>query len=243
MFYFRGYTGDPSSALLELLDPEQNANFLDHYLDVPVDLSKILFICTANIIDTIPEPLRDRMEMIDMSGYVAEEKLAIAKQYLLPQAMKDSGVKTDNLIITDDSLFALIKNYCRESGVRNLQKHIEKVVRKVAYKVIKDDIKFVEVSPDNLTDFVGKPVFTHDRMYTTTPPGVVMGLAWTAMGGSTLFIETTTRRKNNDKDTDGTLELTGHLGEVMKESARIALTVARNYMHKIDGSNNFLDVR
>lgn len=124
---YRGYTGDPSSALLELLDPEQNSNFLDHYLDVAVDLSKILFICTANIIDTIPEPLRDRMEMIDMSGYVAEEKLAIAKQYLLPQAMKDSGLKTTNINIEDSSLNALIKSYCRESGVRNLQKHIEKV--------------------------------------------------------------------------------------------------------------------
>lgn len=125
--YFRGYQGDPSSALLELLDPEQNANFLDHYLDVPVDLSKILFICTANIIDTIPEPLRDRMEMIDMSGYVAEEKMAIAKQYLIPQAMRDSGLKDDNIKIEDESLNVLIKSYCRESGVRNLQKHIEKV--------------------------------------------------------------------------------------------------------------------
>lgn len=124
---FRGYQGDPSSALLELLDPEQNANFLDHYLDVPVDLSKILFICTANVVDTIPEPLRDRMEMIDMSGYVAEEKLAIAKQYLLPQAMRDSGLKDDNIKIEDESLQILIKSYCRESGVRNLQKHIEKV--------------------------------------------------------------------------------------------------------------------
>lgn len=125
---FRGYQGDPSSALLELLDPEQNANFLDHYLDVPVDLSKILFICTANVVETIPEPLRDRMEMIDMSGYVAEEKLAIAKQYLLPQAMKDSGLKDENVKISDDSLNILIRNYCRESGVRNLQKHIEKVI-------------------------------------------------------------------------------------------------------------------
>lgn len=126
-FIFRGYQGDPSSALLELLDPEQNANFLDHYLDVPVDLSKVLFICTANVVDTIPEPLRDRMEMIDMSGYVAEEKLAIAKQYLLPQAMKDSGLKDDNIAVDDTALNKLIKQYCRESGVRNLQKHIEKV--------------------------------------------------------------------------------------------------------------------
>lgn len=111
-----------------MLDPEQNANFLDHYLDVPVDLSKILFICTANIVETIPEPLRDRMEMIDMSGYVAEEKLAIAKQYLLPQAMRDSGLKNENIRLEDESLKILIRNYCRESGVRNLQKHIEKVL-------------------------------------------------------------------------------------------------------------------
>lgn len=237
----KGYTGDPSSALLELLDPEQNSNFLDHYLDVAVDLSKILFICTANIIDTIPEPLRDRMEMIDMSGYVAEEKLAIAKQYLLPQAMKDSGLKTTNINIEDSSLNALIKSYCRESGVRNLQKHIEKVVRKVAYKVVKEETQFVHVTPENLAEFVGKPVFTHDRMYPSTPPGVVMGLAWTAMGGSTLYIETTTRKIGTDKDNDGSMELTGHLGDIMKESARIALTVARNYLHKTDSANKFLD--
>ncbi|KAK4880984.1 hypothetical protein RN001_004303 [Aquatica leii] len=238
----KGYTGDPSSALLELLDPEQNSNFLDHYLDVPVDLSKILFICTANIIDTIPEPLRDRMEMIDMSGYVAEEKLAIAKQYLLPQAMTDSGLKNTNIELEDNTLNLLIKSYCRESGVRNLQKHIEKVVRKVAYKVVKDETQFVKVSPSNLAEFVGKPVFTHERMYPRTPPGVVMGLAWTAMGGSTLYIETTIRRKVQEKDIDGTMELTGHLGEVMKESARIALTVARNYLRKMDDTNKFLDV-
>ncbi|KAJ8985626.1 hypothetical protein NQ317_015121 [Molorchus minor] len=236
----KGYTGDPSSALLELLDPEQNANFLDHYLDVPVDLSKVLFICTANIVDTIPEPLRDRMEMIEMSGYVAEEKLAIAKQYLLPQAMRDSGLKDDIIKVEDESLNTLIKSYCRESGVRNLQKHIEKVVRKVAYKVVKEEVSFVKVDSHSLQDFVGKPVFTHDRMYPVTPPGVVMGLAWTAMGGSTLYIETTTRRLPNTKDVEGSLELTGHLGEVMKESAKIALTVARNFIQKNDPDNKFL---
>ncbi|GJQ81602.1 hypothetical protein Trydic_g9977 [Trypoxylus dichotomus] len=237
----KGYTGDPSSALLELLDPEQNANFLDHYLDVPVDLSKILFICTANVIETIPEPLRDRMEMIDMSGYVAEEKMAIAKQYLLPHAMKDSGLKSENIKIDDDTLHVLIKNYCRESGVRNLQKQIEKVIRKVAYKVVKEETQFVHVTSQNLQQFVGKPVFTQDRMYPTTPVGVVMGLAWTAMGGSTLFIETTTRKPTSEKDTNGTMELTGHLGEVMKESAKIALTVARNFMSRQDKSNVFLN--
>ncbi|KAG5871331.1 hypothetical protein JTB14_034354 [Gonioctena quinquepunctata] len=236
----KGYSGDPSSALLELLDPEQNSNFLDHYLDVPVDLSKVLFICTANVVETIPEPLRDRMEMIDMSGYVAEEKLAIAKQYLLPQAMKDSGLKDETIKVEDDALNTLIKSYCRESGVRNLQKHIEKVVRKVAYKVVKEETSFVQVDAQNLQLFVGKPVFTHDRMYPITPPGVVMGLAWTAMGGSTLYIETTTRRLPSEKDTEGTLEMTGHLGEVMKESAKIALTVARNFLNEKDPSNKFL---
>nr|NVI75674.1 Lon protease [Cucujiformia] len=179
-----------------------------------------LFICTANVTDTIPEPLRDRMEMIDMSGYIAEEKLAIAKEYLLPQAIKDSGLKENIIKVDDDSLKALIKSYCRESGVRNLQKHIEKVVRKVAYKIVKEETEEVTVSVDNLSDFVGKPVFTQDRMYEITPPGVVMGLAWTAMGGSTLFIETTTRRSSSEKETttEGSLELTGHLGDVMKES-------------------------
>lgn len=151
-------------------------------MDVPVDLSKVLFICTANVIETIPEPLRDRMELIDMSGYVAEEKLAIANKYLLPQAMKDSGLTDQHIKVDDEALNILIKNYCRESGVRNLQKHIEKIVRKVAYKVVKEETNFVEVSGKNLAEFVGKPVFSQERMYPTTPPGVVMGLAWTAMG-------------------------------------------------------------
>uniref|UniRef100_A0A2M4A9L1 Lon protease homolog, mitochondrial n=1 Tax=Anopheles triannulatus TaxID=58253 RepID=A0A2M4A9L1_9DIPT len=245
----RGYQGDPSSALLELLDPEQNVNFLDHYLDVPVDLSKILFICTANVIDTIPEPLRDRMEMIDMSGYVAEEKLAIAKQYLIPQAKRDSGVEDKHISITDDALNALIRSYCRESGVRNLQKQIEKIVRKIAFKVVRKEADFTEVSAGNLSDLLGKPIFTHDRMYETTPPGVVMGLAWTAMGGSALYIETAKRRLLQQEDADtkaataaeGSLELTGHLGDVMKESARISLTVARNFLRQTDHSNNFLE--
>lgn len=165
-----------------MLDPEQNANFLDHYLDVPIDLSHVLFICTANVLDTIPEPLRDRMEMIEMSGYVGEEKLAIAKQYLLPQAMKDSGVKAEQLRIEDEAFSGLIKSYCRESGVRNLQKHVDKIVRKVALKIVKKELDEIVVTSDNLTEFLGKPIFTHDRMYELTPPGVVMGLAWTSMG-------------------------------------------------------------
>ncbi|XP_011257250.1 lon protease homolog, mitochondrial isoform X2 [Camponotus floridanus] len=236
----KGHQGDPASALLEMLDPEQNANFLDHYLDVPVDLSKVLFICTANVIDTIPEPLRDRMEMIDMSGYVAEEKLAIAKQYLVPQARTECGLTNDQINIQDNALTTLIKSYCRESGVRNLQKHIEKVHRKVAFKVVRKEANKIDVSANNLQEFVGKPVFTHDRMYEVTPPGVVMGLAWTAMGGSTLFIETTVRKPTGGKKSEGTFEVTGHLGDVMKESIHIAMTVARNHLKHEEPSNTFL---
>ncbi|XP_027441679.2 lon protease homolog, mitochondrial [Zalophus californianus] len=239
----RGYQGDPSSALLELLDPEQNANFLDHYLDVPVDLSKVLFICTANVTETIPEPLRDRMEMINVSGYVAQEKLAIAERYLVPQARALCGLDENKARLSSDVLTVLIKQYCRESGVRNLQKQVEKVLRKSAYKIVSGEADLVEVTPENLQDFVGKPVFTVERMYDVTPPGVVMGLAWTAMGGSTLFVETSPRRprdKDSKGDKDGSLEVTGQLGDVMKESARIAYTFARAFLMQQDPSNDYL---
>lgn len=225
--------------MLELLDPEQNANFLDHYLDVAVDLSKVLFICTANVIDTIPGPLKDRMEMIEMSGYVAEEKLAIAQQYLVPQAMKDSGLSNEQILIHDNALNLLIKSYCRESGVRNLQKYIGKVHRNVAYKIVTNEAAKMDVLSDNLEDFVGKPLFTHDRMYQITPPGVVMGLAWTAMGGSTLFIETTTKFMETTKKYKGSLNYTGHLGDVMKESINISKIVAESFLLTIDPSNEF----
>ncbi|XP_065358873.1 lon protease homolog, mitochondrial isoform X2 [Calliphora vicina] len=240
----KGYQGDPSSALLELLDPEQNANFLDHYLDVPVDLSHVLFICTANVIDTIPEPLRDRMELIEMSGYVAEEKVAIARQYLIPQAMRDCGLEDKHITLNDDALSTLIRSYCRESGVRNLQKQIEKVIRKVAYKIVKKEGDHHDVSNDNLTSYLGKHVFSSDRMYEETPPGVVMGLAWTAMGGSALYIETAKRntiKHSKGENTSGSINITGNLGDVMKESAQIALTVARNFMRGLDEKNNFLE--
>ncbi|XP_077082057.1 lon protease homolog, mitochondrial [Siphateles boraxobius] len=240
----RGYQGDPSSALLELLDPEQNANFLDHYLDVPVDLSKVLFICTANVLDTIPEPLRDRMEMINVSGYVAQEKLAIAERYLVPQLRSLCGLDEQKARITPEALSVLIRQYCRESGVRNLQKQVEKVFRKVAFRIVSGEGSAVSVTSENLQDFVGKPIFTVDRMYEVTPPGVVMGLAWTAMGGSTLFIETSLRRARDpvgkDGPRDGSLELTGQLGDVMKESAKIAYTFARSFLMKKQPENEFL---
>ncbi|XP_074164762.1 lon protease homolog, mitochondrial [Sminthopsis crassicaudata] len=236
----RGYQGDPSSALLELLDPEQNSNFLDHYLDVPVDLSKVLFICTANVIDTIPEPLRDRMEMINVSGYVAQEKLAIAERYLVPQARILCGLDESKTKVSSDVLTLLIKQYCRESGVRNLQKQVEKMLRKSAYKLVSGEMEFVEITPENLQDFVGKPIFTVERMYDVTPPGVVMGLAWTAMGGSTLFIETSLRRPKDKDSKDGSIEVTGQLGEIMKESAKIAYTFARAFLMRKNPSNDFL---
>ncbi|KAI7791134.1 lon protease homolog, mitochondrial [Triplophysa rosa] len=240
----RGYQGDPSSALLELLDPEQNANFLDHYLDVPVDLSKVLFICTANVTDTIPEPLRDRMEMINVSGYVAQEKLAIAERYLVPQLRTLCGLDEQKANITPEALSVLIRQYCRESGVRNLQKQVDKVFRKVAFRIVKGEETAVNVTAENLQDYVGKPIFTVDRMYDVTPPGVVMGLAWTAMGGSTLFIETSLRRPKEPPGKDGlregSLEVTGQLGDVMKESAKIAYTFARSFLMKEQPDNDFL---
>ncbi|XP_034736461.1 lon protease homolog, mitochondrial [Etheostoma cragini] len=238
----RGYQGDPSSALLELLDPEQNANFLDHYLDVPVDLSKVLFICTANVIDTIPEPLRDRMEMINVSGYVAQEKLAIAQNYLVPQLRSRCGLTEEKASISSEALSLLIRQYCRESGVRNLQKQVEKVFRKVAFCIVSGEQTAVTVTPDNLQLYVGKPIFTVDRMYDVTPPGVVMGLAWTSMGGSTLFIETSLRRPTGGAETkgEGSLEVTGQLGDVMKESAKIASTFARAFLMSQEPDNHLL---
>uniref|UniRef100_H2YQ97 Lon protease homolog, mitochondrial n=1 Tax=Ciona savignyi TaxID=51511 RepID=H2YQ97_CIOSA len=300
----RGYQGDPSSALLELLDPEQNQNFLDHYLDVTVDLSKVLFICTANVLDTIPDPLKDRMEMIQVSGYVAEEKQAIARKYLIPQTHEHCGLNEDKTYIEDEALGVLIKNYCRESGVRSLLQHIEKLFlhssllimlysncttvfyliliaqlltfirtrimtnecfetfdktiefrcllnlfsqihRKAAFKIVNDqseETSRIVVSQSNLEDFVGKPLFTSNRMYETTPPGVVLGLAWTAMGGSTLYIECCERSRRNSKDgSDVSIELTGRLGDVMKESARIASTFARGFLEKAEPHNSFFD--
>ena len=233
----RGWQGDPTAALLEMLDPEQNSTFMDHYMDVPVDLSKVLFLCTANTIDTIPEPLRDRMEMIDISGYVAEEKVEIARKYLIPQVLDMTGLKEGNISLSDEALSLLIKSYCRESGVRNLRKQIEKIYRKTAYLVVSENLDLVSVSEDNLKDFVGKPVFLHDKMYAETPSGVCLGLAWTSMGGSTLYIETMRQQmpkdvKGEDKDNkapaaEGRIEVTGNLGDVMKESVRIAYTFAK----------------
>ncbi|KAG4918544.1 hypothetical protein JHK85_056825 [Glycine max] len=330
----RGHAGDPASALLELLDPEQNANFLDHYLDVTIDLSKVLFVCTANVVEMIPNPLLDRMEVVAIAGYITDEKMHIARDYLEKTTREACGIKPKQVFIfatcfavpspaengmfkvevTDAAILALIENYCREAGVRNLQKHIEKIYRKIALQLVRqgemidatvepikenidsdefgqntvqnknselvegsdpekegetsdkvdkvqtdlssDESQCLEVAKEseedkeiktktiekvlvdesNLTDFVGKPVFHAERIYDQTPVGVVMGLAWTAMGGSTLYIETTLVEEGEGK---GTLHPTGQLGDVMKESAQIAHTVARAILLEKEPENPF----
>ncbi|XP_028779481.1 lon protease homolog 1, mitochondrial [Neltuma alba] len=313
----RGHAGDPASALLELLDPEQNANFLDHYLDVPIDLSKVLFVCTANVVEMIPNPLLDRMEVVAIAGYITDEKMHIARDYLEKTTREACGIKPEQVEVTDAALLALIENYCREAGVRNLQKHIEKIYRKIALQLVRQGatieppladaqdiepkeakvdfqdrlgencgqektsgtsievdkeqtelpadhsecpanqaadledkkesekdresestmtVQKVLVDKSNLADFVGKPVFHAERIYDQTPIGVVMGLAWTSMGGSTLYIETTRVEEGEGK---GALHLTGQLGDVMKESAQIAHTVARGIIAEREPENSF----
>ncbi|KAJ0242192.1 Lon [Hirschfeldia incana] len=325
---------DPEGALLELLDPEQNAHFLDYFLDVPIDLSKVLFVCTANDTDKISGPLLDRMEVIELAGYTTDEKMHIARDYLLKKVQRKCGIKPEQVDVSDTALLSLIENYCREAGVRNFQKHIEKIFRKIALKLVRqqasakaamadlkssgtaaegsieltneylrlaDVLKVFEyavgggptreksreialrqqastkamtdlkssgegsiemlheyvlklqefeyalgggkavpekftIDASNLSDYVGKPVFRGEKIYEQTPVGVVMGLAWTSMGGSTLYIETTFVEEGKGK---GSLLITGHLGEVMKESAEIAHTVARRIMFDKDPKNLF----
>ncbi|USW54758.1 Putative ribosomal protein S5 domain 2-type [Septoria linicola] len=288
----RGHQGDPSSALLELLDPEQNSSFLDHYMDVPVDLSKVLFVCTANMTDTIPRPLLDRMEMIELSGYVSDEKMAIAERYLAPQAKELSGLKEVAVELDKEAILELINKYCRESGVRNLKKQIEKVYRKSALKIIQDlgedvlsedkalteagkaaaeeskkddtdpkdtpesisnetteqprialkvpESVHVKIGKDNLKDYVGPPVYTADRLYDVTPPGVAMGLAWTQMGGAALYVESILENALSYNSRPG-LERTGNLKAVMKESTQIAYSFAKGLMSKQFPGNKFFE--
>jgi ATP-dependent Lon protease len=209
------YRGDPASALLEVLDPEQNADFLDHYLDVRFDLSKVLFICTANHPDTIPAPLLDRMEMIKLSGYITSEKMKIAKRHLVKRQLEKSGLKTEQLEFSDETLSHIIEDYAREPGVRNLEKRIGTIARKSAIKLLEGAELPIKVTPDDLSDYLGTPLFDTEKAIKGV--GVVTGLAWTAMGGATLSIEATQIHNY----TRG-FKLTGQLGDVMKESAEIA---------------------
>ncbi|MDR2539658.1 MAG: endopeptidase La [Chlamydiales bacterium] len=235
------YHGDPASALLEVLDPEQNKDFLDHYLDARCDLSHILFIVTANILDTIPEPLKDRMDILRLSGYILEEKIQIAQKYLIPRNRKNMGLKTTDVYFTKDGVAQIINGYAREAGVRSLENYIKKIMRKVAVSVVhaqEKEIKSkkISISESNVKDFLGKPIFTTDRYYERTPVGVCMGLAWTALGGATLYVEAT---KVHAEKTE--MKLTGQVGNVMKESSQIAWTFLHSRVNRYVPGGSFFE--
>ena len=227
------FRGDPAAALLEVLDPEQNHSFVDHYLDVPFDLSQVLFICTANITDTIPPALLDRMEVIRLPGYSHEEKLQIARRYLIPRNLNEHGLTDEHLEITDDALSLIVRQYTREAGVRNLNREIANICRKVARRLAEGVSEKVIVTPDNVSEFLGPPKFVEDFAERQPRVGVANGLAWTPFGGSVLVVETT---KMPGK---GNLILTGHLGEIMKESAQAALSYVRSRSEQLGISEDF----
>ena len=216
------YRGDPSSALLEVLDPEQNNTFADHYLAVPFDLSKVMFITTGNLTDTIPSPLRDRMEIIYLSGYTTEEKLGIAKNYLIPKQLDEHGISAKVLKITDPGLFNLISQYTREAGVRNLERQIANLCRKVAKKIAEGKDKVFLINAQNVSRYLGVPKFMPEEEIEKDEVGVSTGLAWTESGGDIIYVETTTMKGK------GHLTLTGQLGDIMKESAQAALSYVRS---------------
>jgi ATP-dependent Lon protease len=216
-----GFHGDPASALLEVLDPEQNSTFRDNYLGVPFDLSGVMFICTANVLDTIPGPLRDRMEVIQLPGYTAQEKLQIARRYLVARQLAATGLKPEQCEISDEALSAIIDDYTREAGVRNLEREIGRVFRSVAVRIAEGSAQQVKISPADLPAILGPRIFEAEVAMGKTIPGVATGLAWTPVGGDILFIEAARMPGA------GKLILTGQLGEVMKESAQAALSLVK----------------
>ena len=218
----KDYGGDPASALLEVLDPEQNGSFTDHYMNVPYDLSNVLFVCTANTTDSIPEPLLNRMEVIQFPGYTPVEKFQIARRHLLPKAMKSMGIKAQNLKVTDEAIRRIIEEYTAESGVRGLKKQMDVLCRYAAVKLVKGEQKSITVSEKRVPEFLGNNGIHHERILENPVPGVVTGLAWTSAGGEILFIETSFTKGS------GKVIITGQLGDVMKESAQIAITLVKS---------------
>ena len=225
--------GDPASALLEVLDGEQNATFRDHFLEVPFDLSDVLFITTANTLDTIPRPLLDRMEVIELTSYTDEEKLQIAKRHLLPKELKRHGLSRAQLKVSDDAIRSLIRGYTREAGVRVLERQLGALCRKAAMRVISDGVKSVHITAENLETYLGIPRYHPDRLPRTEQVGVVNGLAWTSVGGEILEVEV------GVVPGTGKVELTGNLGDVMKESAHAALTYIRSRAHQLGIDEEF----
>jgi ATP-dependent Lon protease len=230
------FRGDPSAALLEVLDPEQNNTFADHYLEIPYDLSSVMFVATANIADPIPPPLRDRMEILEIPGYTRREKLAIARQHLIPKQLEEHGLKPEQLTITDEAVEELIEHYTREAGVRSLERTVASVIRGVAVKVAEGDLTPRTIkNEDDLREFLGAIKFTSEVAERTEETGVATGLAWTSVGGEILFIECTRMFGT------GKLQLTGQLGEVMKESAHAALSYVRTNAEKYGIPKDFLE--
>ena len=227
------YKGDPASALLEVLDPEQNKEFTDHYLEVPFDLSKVMFITTANTTETIPRPLLDRMEVIEVTGYTEEDKLQIAKQYLVPKQIKENGLKKKDIAFTETGLRTIINYYTRESGVRNLEREIGTICRKAARKYVSGDTSKVSVTAKRVEEFLGKKKFHFDIIRGKKEVGVTTGLAWTIVGGDTLFIETVAVPGS------GKLSLTGQMGDVMQESARTGLSYIRSIAKDLSIEEDF----
>jgi ATP-dependent Lon protease len=227
------WRGDPASAMLEVLDPEQNRNFRDHYLDLPFDLSKVLFVCTANSLDTIPGPLLDRMDVIQLSGYTEDEKLGIAKRYLLPKQLRAHGLTRSRLTVSDRMLRTIIREYTREAGVRNLERRIGDVCRKAATQVAKGRKERIRVDDDLLREWLGPRRFSGEVRKRTSDPGVATGLAYTSVGGDVLFIEATAYPGK------GRLTITGQLGEVMQESAQAALSWVRAHAEELGLEENW----
>lgn len=216
------YNGDPASALLEVLDPEQNSTFTDHYMNVPYDLSDVLFICTANTLDTIPEPLLNRMEVIQFNGYSATEKFEIARRHLLPKAMEAAGITADDLEVPDETIKTIISDYTMEGGVRGLKKRLDTLCRFAAVRIVEGNHEKIVVQPDEVHDYLDMKPIHHEHVLAKKKPGIVTGLAWTMAGGEILFIETMMTKGS------GKLIITGQLGDVMKESAQIAITLVKS---------------
>jgi ATP-dependent Lon protease len=231
------FHGDPASALLEVLDPEQNFEFRDHYLEVAFDLSQVMFITTANQLETIPAPLLDRMEVIHIAGYTEGEKLAIARQYLVPRQLRENGLRPEEIRFTDEALRAIIRNYTREAGVRNLEREIAAVCRKAVTQITEGKARMIEVDPEKVREFLGRPLFlgNEEILARTRVPGVATGLAWTATGGEVLFIEATRMPGNKG------FQITGSVGNVMQESARAALSYVRSRAGQLGLDEQFFD--
>ena len=230
------YKGDPSSALLEVLDPEQNTAFHDNYLDVDFDLSKVLFIATANNISSIPRPLLDRMELIEVSGYTQEEKLEIARKHLVPKEVENHGLKESDITVGKPVLAKLIDRYTRESGVRELNRQVAGLMRKVAKRVATDEAYNVDMTEEDLKTYLGAPRYSHDKYEGNEYPGVVTGLAWTQVGGEILFIESSLSKSKSPR-----LTLTGNLGDVMKESAMLALEYIKAHAEQLNIDSQMFD--